>query len=405
MTRPATQRCFLFLQGPPTGFWHRFANRLEATGARVLKVNTCLADTLFWRRRGAVTYRGTLAEWPRWLCAFCAREGVTDILYYADRQPYHRAAVDLVQAGGISGWSVEFGYLRPDWITFVPGKMGPENMPADNAALLAEAAALPEPDWTPRYSHSFAQEGTAEVLFHLANFFGQLAYPGYDADRFYWPPRDYLAWLPEFVRERKYTPQAEAVVEEFSPGTKPFVIVALQLESDYQIRAASPFSHQIEMLREVFASFSAHAPADLNLIVKIHPLDNGLEGWFARIARLAETFGIAGRVRVIKGGRLDLLLKCCNGVIVANSTVGLHSIRADVPTLALGEAVFDRKGLTHQGNIDDFWNDPAPVSPEIKGAFLRVLSAIQLKGSFYDPQGQTHAMDQAIARLLPSEVR
>ena len=401
----AAQRCFLFLQGPPTGFWYRFANRLEATGARVLKVNTCLADKLFWHKRGAVSYRGTLAEWPRWLAAFCARENVTDIIYYADRQPYHRVAVDLVKASSISGWSVEFGYLRPDWITFVPGKMGPENITADNSDLLAKAATLPEPDWTPRFSHNFAQEGAAEVLFHLTNYIGHLAYPCYNADRFNWPPLDYLAWLPEFIRERKYTPQAAAVVEEFVKGSKPFVIVALQLESDYQIRAASPFSHQIEMLRAIFASFSSHTPSDVNLIVKIHPLDNGLENWFSRIARLAETFKISGRVRVIKGGRLDLLLKYSKGVIVANSTVGLHSIRADVPTLALGEAIFDRKGLTHQGNIDEFWANPEPVSAEIKAAFLRVLSSIQLKGSFYELEGQTYAMDQALAFLFPSGTR
>ena len=57
----------LFLQGPPTGFWPRLSDAFAARGCDVLRVNLCAADALFWRRDGAINYRGTLAEWPTWL--------------------------------------------------------------------------------------------------------------------------------------------------------------------------------------------------------------------------------------------------------------------------------------------------------------------------------------------------
>ncbi len=406
LSRPASGRlagrCFLFLQGPPTGFWHRLATRLQAEGARVEKVTLCLADRLFWPKRGAVAYRGTLKFWPRWLAGFAAERGVTDLLYYADRQPYHRAAVALAEATGLRGWAMEFGYLRPDWLTLVEGRMGAENLPGDEI-VRRMAADAEEPDWTPRYAHSFLEEAAAEVGFHLSNYLGALAFPGYRADRFHWPPLDYLAWLPEFWRERRYGPEARAVVRRFAEGGTPFYTVAMQLESDYQIRAASPFPRQIDMIRNIFASFAALADPKAHLVIKIHPLDNGLERWPARIARLAANFGLGARVHVIKGGDLDRLLARTKGVLLANSTVGLHAIRAGVPVLAFGEAVFNRKGLTHQGNLDQFWTGPDPVQPDFAAAFLKALGAIQLKGSFYDRTGQASAIAQAVTRFAGPE--
>jgi capsular polysaccharide export protein len=397
--QPGGKRCFLFLQGPPTGFWHRLAARLEREGARVVKVNTCLADRLFWRG-SATAYRGSLRDWPRWLAAFCSRQGVTDLICYADRQPYHDAAFQVADRLRLNFWTMEFGYLRPDWLTLVEGRMGPGNMPQDDDEVLRLGAHLPEPDWRSRYGHSFVEEAAAEVTFHLSNVLGRFAYPRYRSDRFYWPVHDYLAWLPELVRERRYSRDADQVVTGLTTGKHPFFLVALQLESDHQIRSASPFARQIDMIRAIFASFAAAAPAEARLLIKIHPLDNGLERWFPRIGRLARNYGLSSRVDVIKGGDLDTLLIHAKGVLLANSTVGLHAIRAGVPVLALGEAVFRRNSLCHMGNIDEFWCGSEPPDPTFSSAFLRLLATRQLKGSFYDHAGQKQAIDEAARRLL-----
>ena len=69
-----TDRVVLFLQGPPTPFWVELGDAVAARGARVLRVNLNAADALFWPRRGALNYRGSLKRWRRWLADLVARD-------------------------------------------------------------------------------------------------------------------------------------------------------------------------------------------------------------------------------------------------------------------------------------------------------------------------------------------
>ncbi len=112
MNTTSPPRTILFLMGPSTPFWRELSLAFEAEGHRTLKVCFALGDWLYWRRSGAVHYRGTLGRWPAFLEALIAREGVTDILLYADQQPYHLAAGEVARARGIPVIAVENGYLR-----------------------------------------------------------------------------------------------------------------------------------------------------------------------------------------------------------------------------------------------------------------------------------------------------
>ena len=95
----------------------------------------------------------------------------------------------------------------------------------------------------------------------------------------------------------------------------------------FQIRCSSPYGHLSEFLEEVFTSFAKFAPASRQLIVKIHPLDNGLERWFSKIPKLAQGAGIQERVHIVRGGDLGAFLHYSKGVVLVNSTVGLHALR------------------------------------------------------------------------------
>jgi capsular polysaccharide export protein len=87
-------------------------------------------------------------------------------------------------------------------------------------------------------------------------------------------------------------------------------------------------------------------------------------------------------------------------VVLANSTVGLHAARAGVPTIALGEAVYDIPGITHQGGIDSFWTTPEPVDARLERLMVRAMAAeIQVRGSFYDKAGQKAAIAEIVDRL------
>ncbi len=397
----ARPQVFLFLQGPPNGFWPRLADGLEAAGHRTVRVNLCSADWLFWRRKGAINYRGSLRDWPDWLERLMSDEGITDLIYYADQLPYHLAARRVGEARGARPWAIEFGYLRPDWITMEPGGMGSaSSWPRDAASIRQLAHGTPEPDMQPRYTHSFAEEATGEVLFNLAAVFGWPFFPRYISDKPQHPVIDYLCWLPELIREPFQKRRAAQIEAACRDRDWPYHLVALQLQTDYQIRASTKFEHLEEMLEELVASFSQHAASGHRLVVKVHPLDNGTQNWPKRLARIASGHGVADRIHLVKGGDLGAMISNADGVIVANSTVGLHALQAEVPVLAMGDAVYDVPGLTHQDGLAAFWQNPAPVDTHLMAELVRALAGhIQIKGSFYNREGQKVAIEQIIPRL------
>ncbi|MGF1658720.1 MAG: capsular biosynthesis protein [Rubrimonas sp.] len=396
-------RTVLFLQGPPSRLWVEIADALEARGARALRVDLCLADQLWWRRGGAVAYRGRLRHWRRWLTAFTRREGVTDILYYADRLPYHRIAAKVARAEGIAAHALEFGYLRPDWLTLEREGGGAwSHFPQDPALMRADA---PAPDFAIRYPHDFRTEAVAEVAYNLIMTAGRPLFPFYASDKFYAPIFDYLCWLPKLATERRRRARAARVQAACAEGRWPYTLVALQMQSDYQLRHSAPFHDQGEMIDEILRSFAAHAASDHRLVFKLHPLDNGWENWPARAARSAAALGVADRVLVLDGGDLGALIGGAQGVIVANSTVGLHALRAGAPVKALGAAVYDMAGLTHQGPLDGFWRAPPPPEPDLLRRFTATLAAeIQVKGSVYHPEGRRLAAAEVAARIVEGRV-
>lgn len=389
-------RVFLFLQGHPSLFWRKLAAGLEAEGHRVLKVNFSAADWLFWQRPGAINFKKPYAKWRPWLSEFLDREGVTDILYYADQLPYHRTARRLARAKGIASWAVEFGYLRPDWLTLEPEAMGAgSKFPRDPAILRQIAENRADPDLETSFPHAFWQEALGEVSYNLVQTAGRPFFPLYQSDEYYSPVMDYLYWLRELMRERRYKRQVGEA--EIKIGESPFNLVAMQLQPDYQIRRSSQYNHLSEFLDEVISSFRSYAPSDRHLLIKLHPFDNGMENWPFWIHRL--TRGVRERVHLIRGGNLGVYLRNSKGAIYVNSTVGLHAVQQHVPSIAMGHAVFDVPGLTHQGGLDSFWTDPEPVDQAFVPIYLRALSTIQIKGSFFSNEGQNHAIAEICERF------
>ena len=356
---------------------------------------------MYWRRPRGWNYRGRFKNWKSYITAFAKAKNVTDIIYYADRFPYHIVAAEVGRDLGIATFVIENGYLRPDWITLErEGMSAYSHFPADPNSIYKISCNVKEPDLITRFAHGFFEETFNEVFFNLLAYFFRLFFPFYRSDKYYNPVIDYLSGLRRQLRLSRLGREADAVVADLVSHAKPFHLVALQTQSDYSIRHNSPYRHISEMIEEVVSSFAENAPRNGHLVFKVHPHDNGLVAWPRNIARIAAERGVGDRVLSIDGGDLDALLKSARGVVTINSTVGLRAIRMSRPVKAVGPAIYVMAGLTHQGPLATFWSAPEPVDRDLALAFVRALAAsIQVKGSFYNRAGRKAAIDEIVTRI------
>jgi capsular polysaccharide export protein len=398
---PAARRSILFLQGPSSPFWSELARAFEAAGHATHRIHCNMGDFVFWRRFVGTHYRGRIANFGAFLESYIVKRGITDILYYGDRLPYHAIANKIAQARGINAIAVENGYLRPDWITLERGGMGIfSHFPNDPAAIRAIAAAVPAPDLAVRHRYGFEAEMVWEYTYHFFALFYRPLYPFHDAGKYNNPFRELWSGLPHYFTRKPREAAASARIEQLAIGADPYFIVALQLQGDQQIQANSPYRELSTMIGEVIGSFARFAPKNARLVFKQHPHDDNLLRWSELVPARAAEAGIAARVDFLDGGDLSRLLSQAAGAVMVNSTVGLHSIRAGCPTKILGIAVYDMPGLTHQGPLDDFWQSPQRPDAELAEAFVRAIAAtIQIKGSFYEKAGRERAIAEIVRRV------
>lgn len=395
-------RVFLFLQGPSSPIFAKIADRLEQRGHRCLRINLNAGDQIFWRRANGHAYRGRGGEhWRDYLSRFLETHGVTDLILLGEERPYHRIAVERAKARGIDVSVVEMGYLRPDWLTLErDGMSSNSRFPASADHILAAAASLPEPDWKRRYSQTFVAEAAYDLLYNLPNVFLWFLYPHYRRHALFHPLAEYAGWLVRLSGGKRRKKAAEAIVKTLMAQQRPFFIYPLQLQTDYQLRAHSPYNDQREAIDEILRSFARHAPAETQLVVKIHPLDNGLINWRRFIETSSSKLGLSGRVIFLDGGNLDTLLTASRGVVTVNSTAGLSTAQKGVPVKVLGAAIFDIAGLTDQAPLDDFWKNPQGPEEPLRAAFFRLVAkAIQVRGNFYSQAGTDGGAEEIAARL------
>ncbi|GGK58283.1 capsule biosynthesis protein [Amphritea balenae] len=399
-------KVFLLLQGPPSSFSKLLGQELKKRGAKCYRINLCLGDWFYWNGKDTTNYMGSLADWPSFLNQFIKQHQVTDILYYADRFPYHREAIKVAGDNNINAITYENGYLRPHWITLEHNGMSRlSHFPSDPEYILSEGKKYPMPVAEKNLGHPFWKEAFHEVFFNLTNFFDLLFFRKYQSDKVYNPLFEYLHYIPRLFRESKNNLIAEQITEQLYKENSGFFIFPLQMQNDYQLRENSPFDHQSEAIAMAIKAFSISAPTGHKLLFKIHPLDNGIEEWSKIISTLAQQSGIEDKVLFIDGGNLNKIIKRCNGIITINSTVGVHGVLKEIPVINLGYAMYDIPGLTSQQNLNDFFINPEKPDPELIDSFVRLAAvSIQVQGSFYSKRGRTLAIKLICDKLINSQV-
>lgn len=395
------RRSFVFLQGPTSGVFRDLGRALAARGHDVLRINFCLGDRLFWHGKDTRFYGGSRADWPAYLRSVLSAQNATDLIYFADRFPYHREAQKVARDMGLRCVSMEYGYIRPDWLILEEGGQSAySHVPNDLEKIRQIADTLPAVDRKPLYTISSTEEAIKEAGFHLTNALAQPFHRHYRPERVHCPLIEFPAYIPRFIRRARNAKAADQSVADLQTHTGPQFVVPLQMQGDYQIRANAPTGFQYGFVYQILDSFQRAAPKDALLIFKLHPMDNGLVPWPKIIAEMAQEFDLSERIRFLDGGDLNAIFKKAAGCLVVNSTTGLHALLAGVPTKAMGVAVYDMDGLTHQGPLDAFWRTPtAPARSDVLALVKCLAHGIHVRGTVYGKAGRAAFVENAVARL------
>ncbi len=396
----APRRRILLLQGLMGPFFDRLARGLRGDGHDVHKVHFNGGDRLFWHGP-ATDYTDTLEAWPAALEVILAARRITDVVLFGDCRLHHRAAIAVCRALGIPVHVFEEGYVRPDWVTFeLGGVNGHSSMPRDPARFLAEAATLPPMPANPPLPSSFRRRAVEGVLYNAADLLTRPYYRHWTNHRPWHPLTEGLGWCRRLSRRRAARARTAALLAKLAATGAPYVLFPLQLDADAQIRLHSGFNGMASAIALVISSFARHAPPGLRLVLKEHPLDNGLTDWRRLAADLAARLGVADRVDYLEGGDIALVVRPATGLVTINSTTGTLALAHGVPTATLGQAVYGLEGIVHPGPLDTFWTAPTPPDPAVFAAFRRVLiERCLIPGGFFSDTALDTLVGAAIARF------
>lgn len=394
-------RSVLLLQGLMGPLFRRLGQELIAAGHKVHKVNFNGGDRLFWRLPGGIDYRGTLADWPQVFAGLLTEHGVTDVVLFGDCRDHHMPAIRLCRDLGVAVHVFEEGYIRPDWVTLeLGGVNGHSSLPRDPLWYRETAAALPPVPPHQRVTASFRRRATEGLAYNFADVLTRWYYPGWHNHRPWHPVVEGMGWVRKLARRKEREGSAGQLLARLEATGDPYFLFPLQLDSDAQIRLHSPFAGIADALRLVIGSFAVHAPADVRLVVKEHPLDNGVRDWQQVTTDMAVLFGVEDRVDYLAWGDIETVTRRSQGVVTINSTSGTFALAAGVPVVVLGHAVYNVPDLTCQHGLDAFWGAPVAPDPETFAAFRRVLiERCLIPGGFFSTEALDKVVRHAVARL------
>ncbi|MEX0299674.1 MAG: capsule biosynthesis protein [Kordiimonas sp.] len=383
------------------------ANKLAAEGARVHRVNYCGGD--WWFSKGATkgirqtNFLGKHGELAATYQKLFDKHAVTTIILFGDCRPIHKIAIETAQANDIEIVVFEEGYTRPNWITCEYGGTNDRsNLPRTATAIRKRAEEI---DFTEQpqtiLPNPMPPRVKMDLQFHASNIGSFWYFHNYQTHRPEKVSAELKGWISRFWRKRKFGTENDALVKLYETTDERYFLVPLQLTSDFQIREHSDYDGVPDFIGEVIASFAKNASSKDRLLIKSHPLDNGMIDYRSLIGTSTVVHGISDRVAYIEGGDLDILLSKAEGVVLINSTVGYAALKAGKPMKVMGRALYDIEGLTHQEPIDTFWKKPSTPDPKLTEDFLKVVRHdSQIYGDFFTDVGMELATDEASKRLM-----
>lgn len=397
-------RTYLFLQGPHGNFFHSLGMTLRDAGHRVVRVNICGGDVVDWHGPETVWFQGRSGDWGAWVGDLMQRENVTDLLAFGDWRPLHHEAILIARLRGIRVWAFEEGYLRPNYITMEEnGVNGNSTLPRSPFLMRKTAATGPEPLPPVPIKNPLSARVWKAIAYYAGTIFLRPFFPFFKTHRPQSAVREVWGWFLRVLTRPLWKRQSAESLREVYRTHARYFLFPLQLDSDSQVRRYSPFSGMKEAIAYVLASFASSAPSDVHLLIRNHPLDNGLINYRRFIQSFSHACGIRDRVHFVESGKAALMMDHSEGIVVLNSTIGISALQRGLPVYCVGTSIYALRGLASSPEVqelNDFWTETQKTCPGTLASFERVLrNNALINGNFYTEGGVQLATQGVVKRI------
>lgn len=375
---------YLLLQGPMGPFFSDLSLWLESLEREAVHVIFNGGDRLYNRRRQCLYYRKAAKEFPTWLKETWQSYPFDTILCFGDCRHLHQAAKRWADSKGVRFLAFEEGYLRPHYITLEQGGVNAfSSLPRDPEfyrrlpkSAIAKVKSL-HPSTALRIRHA--------IVYYLAGWRYGHQFPKYQHHKPFSPWYEAHCWIRAAWRKKLYALQQRKVLARLQTELdQRYYLAILQVYNDSQIRNHSPYRDVRDYINEVMYSFSQKAPPGEHLVFKHHPMDRGHRLYGPLIRQLGKKYGILNRVIYVHDLPLPELLIHSKAVIIINSTVGISALIHSKPLKVMGNALYDIKGITYQGHLNQFWHSNfTPDMRLFKQYRLYLLDNTQINAVYY----------------------
>lgn len=375
---------YLLLQGPMGPFFSDLAQWLESLGREAVNVVFNGGDRLYSRKREYRLYQQTPDEFPTWLKETWREYDFDTIVCFGDCRPLHQAAKRWAQAKGVRFLAFEEGYLRPHYITLEQnGVNAYSSLPRD-----AEFYRSLPPMTMPEIEHlkpSGWQRVRHATLYYLAGWRYRHDFPKYRHHKSFSPWYEARCWTRAAWRKKLYAFRQRNVLQQLQTDLdQRYYLAILQVYNDSQIRNHSPYKDVRDYINEVMHSFARKAPSTEFLVIKHHPMDRGHRLYGPLIRQLGKKYGINNRVIYVHDLPMPELLTHSKAVVTINSTAGISALIHNKPLKVMGRALYDIKGMTYQGHLNQFWTSGFKPDMKLFKQFrLYLLKNTQINAVYY----------------------
>ena len=379
------EKNILLLQGPMGDFFKKLDSVFRKQGARTFRIGFNVGDFFFSHSDNYHPFRDRKENWEKFIAAFIDRHRIDMIFLFGDCRYYQSITVRVAYEKGLDVFVFEEGYVRPHYITMERWGVNDYSRISRKAGFYRHLSLREPPHPLHARQSKTKMIVSATIYYALSNLFS-FRYPHYHHHRDFSAIKEAFYGIRGAIRklyypliDRRYAPKIRSELD------KRYYFVPLQTHNDFQILQHSPFKSIEKFIITVLESFSRYAPKDRWILFKHHPVDRGRRNYERFIREQASIFGVEDRVIVVHDLYLPDCLRHACATVTVNSTVGLTSIEYGIPTITLGNAIYDIEGLTNKDlSLDEFWTGyRAPDSGLFRKFRAYIINKTQLNGSFY----------------------